>query len=61
MTEESYVDDEWVDDEAEDAFHEEMWETINNTQASLIGECLEAIKRDQEEQIKNENWQTYCN
>jgi hypothetical protein len=38
-----------------------MWETINNTQASLIGECLEAIKRDQEEQIKNENWQTYCN
>ena len=61
LTEESYVDDEWVDDEAEDAFHEEMWETINNTQASLIGECLEGIKRDQEEQIKNENWQTYCN
>jgi len=54
LTEESYVDDEWVD-EAADVFDEEVWETINNTQAGLVGEWLEAIKSDQEEQIKNEN------
>ena len=49
LTEESYVDDEWIDEESEDVFHEEMWETISNVQYSLIGECEEAIKEDQNE------------
>jgi hypothetical protein len=49
LTEESYVDEEWVDQEAEDIFNEEMWEVINNTQASLIGECEEVIRENQSE------------
>ena len=49
LTEESYVDDEWIDEESEDVFHEEMWETISNVQYSLIGECEESIKEDQNE------------
>ena len=49
LTEESYntETEEWVDDEAEDTFNEEMWEVISNTQASLIGECEEVIKENQ--------------
>ena len=32
LTEESYnkEEEEWVDDEAQDTFHEEMWEVIND-------------------------------
>lgn len=49
LTEESYVDGEWVDQESEDTFHEEMWEVISNTQYSLIGECEEVIRENQSE------------
>ena len=49
LTEESYVDEEWIDQEAEDTFHEEMWEVISNVQYSLIGDCLEIIKENQSE------------
>ena len=49
LTEESYVDGEWVDQEAEDTFHEEMWEVISNVQYSLIGECEEVIRENQSE------------
>ena len=49
LTEDSYntETEEWVDDEAEDTFNEEMWETISNVQYSLIGECEELIKESQ--------------
>ena len=49
LTEDSYntETEEWVDDEAEDIFNEEMWETISNVQYSLIGECEELIKESQ--------------
>ena len=49
LTEESYGDEEWADQESEDTFYEEMWEVISNTQASLIGECEEIIKENQSE------------
>ena len=49
LTEESYVDEEWVDQESEDTFYEEIWEVISNTQASLIGECEEVIRENQSE------------
>ena len=53
LTEDSYntETEEWIDEEAEDVFHEEMWETISNVQYSLIGECEELIKGNQEEEI----------
>jgi hypothetical protein len=49
LTEESWDDDEedWVDEEASDAFNEELWETIGNWQWEGVQECVDMIKDDQ--------------
>lgn len=52
LTPESWDEDEgdWVDDEARDTFHEEMWEIIGDSQWQIIHECVDQIKEDQKEQ-----------
>ena len=50
LTEESWDEEneDWVDDEARDIFDEEMWETINDAQITLIERTMEMIKDDQQ-------------
>ena len=51
LTEESYDKDEqeWVDDEAQDTFHEEMWEVINDKTWNFCMEEVNYIKEHPED------------
>jgi hypothetical protein len=53
LNDDSYDEDTetWVDDEAEDIFQEEMWETINDWQMALINSTVELLLEEQEEEI----------
>jgi len=51
LTEESYNKDEeeWVDDEAQDTFHEEMWEVINDKTWEFCMDEVQYIKDNPED------------
>ena len=51
LTEESYDKDEqeWIDDEAQDTFHEEMWEVINDKTWNFCMEEVNYIKEHPED------------
>ena len=48
LTEDSWSEDdcEWVDDDAAEAFNDELWEVISDAQMSLVHETLEMIKEE---------------
>ena len=56
LTEESYDSDEgeWVDEESEDTFRDEMWECINDRMWEFVTENVEYVKEQQKEQENEE-------